>query len=73
MLNALFLKWWKDINAFWFSQAAPKTFIPALFGHASEDKFIQPHHADLIFNSYAVIIILKLSFFANHIDSSSTN
>ncbi|XVF75129.1 hypothetical protein PTKIN_Ptkin13bG0162800 [Pterospermum kingtungense] len=34
-------------------KAAPKTFIPALFGHASEDKFIQPHHSDLIFKSYA--------------------
>ncbi|KAL5729690.1 hypothetical protein ACHQM5_002603 [Ranunculus cassubicifolius] len=31
---------------------APKTFIPALFGHASEDIFIQPHHSDLIFKSY---------------------
>ncbi|KAJ6869992.1 hypothetical protein NC652_035793 [Populus alba x Populus x berolinensis] len=39
-----------DLNCL---KAAPKTFIPALFGHASEDKFIQPHHADLIFNSYA--------------------
>ncbi|MBA0565723.1 hypothetical protein Golob_010586 [Gossypium lobatum] len=34
-------------------KVAPKTFIPALFGHASEDKFIQPHHSDLIFKSYA--------------------
>ncbi|KAJ9184217.1 hypothetical protein P3X46_003965 [Hevea brasiliensis] len=32
---------------------APKTFIPALFGHASEDKFIQSHLSDLIFMSYA--------------------
>ncbi|KAF7801299.1 esterase/lipase domain protein [Senna tora] len=32
---------------------APKTFIPALIGHASEDKFIQPRHSDLIFKSYA--------------------
>ncbi|KAK3009535.1 hypothetical protein RJ639_014635 [Escallonia herrerae] len=32
---------------------APKTFIPSLFGHAKDDKFIQPHHSDLIFNSYA--------------------
>ncbi|KAG6743456.1 hypothetical protein POTOM_052148 [Populus tomentosa] len=39
-----------DLNCL---KAAPKTFIPALFGHASEDKFIQPHHADLIFNSYS--------------------
>ncbi|CAM8905681.1 unnamed protein product [Rhodiola kirilowii] len=34
-------------------QVAPKTFIPALFGHSREDKFIQPHHCDLIFESYA--------------------
>nr|XP_043612348.1 uncharacterized protein LOC122584191 [Erigeron canadensis] len=34
-------------------KVAPKTFIPALFGHAKGDKFIQPHHSDLIFNSYA--------------------
>ncbi|XP_031390961.1 uncharacterized protein LOC116203400 isoform X1 [Punica granatum] len=34
-------------------QVAPKTFIPALFGHASDDKFIQPHHSDLIINAYA--------------------
>lgn len=40
-----------DLNCL---QVAPKTFIPALFGHASEDKFIQCHHSDLIFKSYAV-------------------
>ncbi|KAL8461759.1 hypothetical protein ACS0TY_033022 [Phlomoides rotata] len=34
-------------------QVAPKTFIPALFGHAKDDKFIQPRHSDAIFNSYA--------------------
>ncbi|KAJ0988172.1 hypothetical protein J5N97_006528 [Dioscorea zingiberensis] len=34
-------------------QFAPKTFIPALFGHASEDIFIQPHHSDRIFKPYA--------------------
>eukprot|EP01018_Ginkgo_biloba_P025742 Gb_32230 [translate_table: standard] len=39
-----------DLNA---AQIAPKTFIPALFGHATEDVFIQPHHSDLIFESYA--------------------
>lgn len=39
-----------DLNC---SQVAPKTFIPALFGHASGDKFIQCHHSDLIFKSYA--------------------
>ncbi|KAK2984271.1 hypothetical protein RJ640_010230, partial [Escallonia rubra] len=36
-----------------YLSVAPKTFIPALFGHAKDDKFIQPHHSDLIFNSYA--------------------
>ncbi|XP_057478074.1 uncharacterized protein LOC130765610 isoform X2 [Actinidia eriantha] len=39
-----------DLNCI---QVAPKTFIPALFGHANDDKFIQPHHSDLIFQSYA--------------------
>ncbi|XP_058113040.1 uncharacterized protein LOC131256047 isoform X3 [Magnolia sinica] len=34
-------------------QVAPKTFIPALFGHATGDIFIQPHHSDRIFESYA--------------------
>lgn len=33
-------------------QVAPKTFIPALFGHAKDDKFIQPHHSDDIYKSY---------------------
>ncbi|XP_050145556.1 uncharacterized protein LOC126621193 isoform X3 [Malus sylvestris] len=32
---------------------APKTFIPALFGHAKDDKFIQTHHSDIIYKSYA--------------------
>ncbi|RWR76132.1 Abhydrolase_5 domain-containing protein [Cinnamomum micranthum f. kanehirae] len=39
-----------DLNC---AQVAPKTFIPALFGHATEDIFIQPHHSDSIFNLYA--------------------
>lgn len=34
-------------------QVAAKSFIPALFGHATEDMFIQPHHSDLIYKSYA--------------------
>ncbi|KAL8033101.1 hypothetical protein ABFX02_13G140300 [Erythranthe guttata] len=34
-------------------QVAPKTFIPALFGHAKDDKFVQPRHSDAIFKSYA--------------------
>ncbi|XP_028179609.1 uncharacterized protein LOC114366817 isoform X1 [Glycine soja] len=32
---------------------APKTFIPVLFGHGNDDQFIQPHHSDLISESYA--------------------
>ncbi|MCH99826.1 abhydrolase domain-containing protein, partial [Trifolium medium] len=39
-----------DLNCL---QAAPKTFIPALFGHGNDDEFVQPHHSDLIFESYA--------------------
>ncbi|XP_024046016.1 uncharacterized protein LOC18050586 isoform X2 [Citrus clementina] len=39
-----------DLNCL---KLAPKTFIPALFGHASEDKFIRARHSDLIFNTYA--------------------
>ncbi|XP_068642743.1 uncharacterized protein [Aristolochia californica] len=39
-----------DLNCL---QVAPKTFIPALFGHATKDIFIQPHHTELIFKSYA--------------------
>ncbi|MCO5552645.1 hypothetical protein L7F22_006161 [Adiantum nelumboides] len=33
-------------------QVAKKSFIPALFGHATEDSFIQPHHSDLIYKAY---------------------
>ncbi|MED6131194.1 hypothetical protein PIB30_117052 [Stylosanthes scabra] len=39
-----------DLNCLLVAQ---KTFIPALFGHGSDDKFIQPHHSDLISESYA--------------------
>ncbi|KAH7546970.1 hypothetical protein FEM48_Zijuj01G0257500 [Ziziphus jujuba var. spinosa] len=39
-----------DLNCL---QVSPKTFIPALFGHAKDDKFIQPHHSDLIYKSYS--------------------
>ncbi|CAN1842278.1 Uncharacterized protein YqkD [Linum perenne] len=39
-----------DLNCL---KVAPKSFIPALFGHASDDKFIQSHHSDIIFKSYA--------------------
>ncbi|KAJ4758228.1 alpha/beta-Hydrolases superfamily protein [Rhynchospora pubera] len=34
-------------------QYAPKTFIPALFGHGSKDIFIPPHHCDRIYDGYA--------------------
>lgn len=33
-------------------QVAKKSFIPALFGHATEDTFIPPHHSDLIYKAY---------------------
>lgn len=33
-------------------QVAKKSFIPALFGHATEDLFIQPHHSDVIYKAY---------------------
>ncbi|XP_062013728.1 uncharacterized protein LOC133730072 isoform X2 [Rosa rugosa] len=39
-----------DLNCL---QVASKTFIPALFGHAKDDKFIQTSHSDLIYKSYA--------------------
>ncbi|RHN72738.1 putative serine aminopeptidase, S33, alpha/Beta hydrolase [Medicago truncatula] len=39
-----------DLNCL---QAAPKTFIPVLFGHGNDDDFVQPHHSDLIAESYA--------------------
>uniref|UniRef100_A0A0E0CHB8 Serine aminopeptidase S33 domain-containing protein n=1 Tax=Oryza meridionalis TaxID=40149 RepID=A0A0E0CHB8_9ORYZ len=38
-----------DLNVLQF---APKTFIPAFFGHASNDMFIQPHHCDRIHQAY---------------------
>lgn len=38
-----------DLNVLQF---APKSFIPALFGHGSEDTFVQPRHSDLIYKSY---------------------
>lgn len=41
-------------------QVTPKTFIPALFGHANCDKFVQPHHSELIYNSYAVLSSFKI-------------
>ncbi|KAE9452794.1 hypothetical protein C3L33_15299, partial [Rhododendron williamsianum] len=44
-----------DLNCI---KVAPKTFIPALFGHANDDKFVQPRHSDLIFQSYATTVLL---------------
>ncbi|KAL6604531.1 hypothetical protein ACP70R_042958 [Stipagrostis hirtigluma subsp. patula] len=38
-----------DLNVLKF---APKMFIPALFGHALDDMFIQPHHCDRIHQAY---------------------
>ncbi|KAL9235177.1 hypothetical protein vseg_009964 [Gypsophila vaccaria] len=40
----------KDLNC---KQVASKALVPALFAHASGDKFIQPHHSDIIFKFYA--------------------
>ncbi|KAL6567590.1 hypothetical protein OROGR_001258 [Orobanche gracilis] len=42
-----------DIRRLDCIQAVPKTFILALFGHAKDDKFIQPRHSDAIFKLYA--------------------
>ncbi|KAL2495668.1 alpha/beta-hydrolase superfamily protein [Forsythia ovata] len=42
-----------DINRLDCMQVAPKTFIPALFGHAKDDKFIHLRHSETIFKSYA--------------------
>ncbi|XP_022845215.1 uncharacterized protein LOC111368194 isoform X2 [Olea europaea var. sylvestris] len=41
-----------DINHLDCLQVAPKTFIPALFGHAKDDKFINLRHSETIFKSY---------------------
>ncbi|TVU32932.1 hypothetical protein EJB05_24697 [Eragrostis curvula] len=38
-----------DLNVL---KLAPKMFIPALFGHALNDMFIQPHHCDNIHLAY---------------------
>lgn len=51
----------RDVSKlYWFWQVAPNTYIPALFGHAKDDKFVQPHHSDLIYKSYAVQNILDI-------------
>jgi hypothetical protein len=35
-------------------QVAKRCFVPALFGHGTEDDFILPHHSDKICESYVV-------------------
>jgi hypothetical protein len=41
-------------------QVAKRCFVPALFGHATEDDFILPHHSDKIYESYVVSFHLTL-------------
>ncbi|XP_051152814.1 uncharacterized protein LOC127266575 [Andrographis paniculata] len=38
-----------DLNTI---KVAKYCFVPALFGHATDDDFIQPHHSDRIFDAY---------------------
>ncbi|GAU12031.1 hypothetical protein TSUD_196550 [Trifolium subterraneum] len=38
-----------DLNTI---KVAKSCFVPALFGHAIDDDFIQPHHSDRIFEAY---------------------
>ncbi|KAK4388513.1 hypothetical protein Sango_2457900 [Sesamum angolense] len=38
-----------DLNTI---KVAKSCFVPVLFGHASDDDFIQPHHSDRIFDAY---------------------
>ena len=40
-------------------QVAKRCFVPALFGHATEDDFILPHHSDKIYESYMVTFHLS--------------
>lgn len=37
---------------------AKSCFVPALFGHAIDDDFIQPHHSDRIYEAYVVSSVL---------------
>eukprot|EP00252_Welwitschia_mirabilis_P016722 TRINITY_DN3704_c0_g1_i2.p1 TRINITY_DN3704_c0_g1~~TRINITY_DN3704_c0_g1_i2.p1 ORF type:complete len:444 (-),score=99.82 TRINITY_DN3704_c0_g1_i2:373-1704(-) len=53
MRKAILKKAQFDIMDLDVTKTAATSFIPALFGHAGEDLFIQPHHSDKIFNSYA--------------------
>ncbi|XP_015888233.3 uncharacterized protein LOC107423223 [Ziziphus jujuba] len=38
-----------DLNTI---KVAKSCFVPALFGHATDDDFIRPHHSDRIFDAY---------------------
>ncbi|KAL3634563.1 hypothetical protein CASFOL_021617 [Castilleja foliolosa] len=38
-----------DLNTI---KVAKSCFVPVLFGHATDDDFIQPHHSDRIFDAY---------------------
>ncbi|CAN6481909.1 unnamed protein product [Victoria cruziana] len=42
-----------DISRLNTVEVAKSCFVPALFGHATEDDFIQPHHSDRIYDTYA--------------------
>lgn len=42
-----------DIQELDSLMVAPRTFIPALFGHAEGDVFIQPHHSNDIYAVYS--------------------
>lgn len=46
-----------SINDF-LLQVAKSCFVPALFGHAVDDDFIQPHHSDRICEAYVVNFVL---------------
>ncbi|CAN1807317.1 Uncharacterized protein YqkD [Linum perenne] len=41
-----------DITELNTIKVAQSCFVPALFGHAIEDDFIQPHHSDQIYEAY---------------------
>lgn len=41
-----------DISELNTIKVAKSCFVPALFGHAVDDDFIQPHHSDRVFDAY---------------------
>lgn len=51
--------YYKRLTGLLDSQVAKKAHIPALFGHATDDAFIQPHHSDLIFKAYTVSLTFR--------------